>query len=266
MLGFYGFERPKATMPQAKEAATRAVALDPSLAEAHSALAGVCLLYDWNRSKAEQEFVCALTLNPRYIQALAWYGLVYLQWVAGRFEEGVLHAKRAVEYDPLSPYANAMLAMTYIHAGMGVEAVSAAQAAVELEGPYVGHWCYEMVLHWHGEFDRAAEAGKMALAVRGRHPFTMAALAMTYADWGKPAEARAIYAELVARAEREYIQPTQMAIAAAAAGDREKAVDYVREAYEIRDPMLLNAKVWPDFARMRDDAGFQDIVTKMGFS
>ena len=137
---------------------------------------------------------------------------------------------------------------------------------MELEGPYVGHWCYEMVLHWHGEFDRAAEAGKMALAVRGRHPFTMAALAMTYADWGKPAEARAIYAELVARTEREYVQPTQMAIAAAAAGDREKAVDYVREAYEIRDPMLLNAKVWPDFARMRDDAGSQDIVTKMGFS
>jgi hypothetical protein len=68
-----------------------------------------------------------------------------------------------------------------------------------------------------------------------------AALAMTYADWGKPAEAKALYAELVARAAREYIQPSQLAIAAAAAGERENAVDYVREAYEIRDPMLIIA-------------------------
>jgi serine/threonine protein kinase/Tfp pilus assembly protein PilF len=266
MLGFYGFERPEATMPQAKEAATRAVALDPSLAEAHCALACVCLLYDWKWSEAEHEFVHALALNPRYIQALDWYGLFYLQWVAGRFEEGILHAKRAVGYDPLSAYANAILSLTYSHAGMGGEAVSAAQAAVELEGAYIAHWLLELALHWHGQFDKAVEAGKMALAVSGRHPFAMVALASTYADWSKPTEAQALYAELVARAGREYIQPSQLAIAAAAAGDREKAVDYVREAYEIRDPMLITAKHWPDFASMRDVPGFQDIITRMGSS
>jgi serine/threonine protein kinase/Tfp pilus assembly protein PilF len=133
MLGLYGFERPEATMPKAKEAATRAVALDPSLAEAHCALAMVCLLYDWEWPKAESEFVCALALNPRYIQALDWYGLVYLQWFAGRFEQGVLHAKKAVESDPLSSYANAILACTYGQAGMGGEGMSAGQTAVELE-------------------------------------------------------------------------------------------------------------------------------------
>ncbi len=94
----------------------------------------------------------------------------------------------------------------------------------------------------------------------------MAALAMTYADWGKPAEAQALYAELVARAAREYIQPSQLAIAAAAAGEQEKAVEYTRQAYEIRDPMLITAKYWPDFARMHDVPGFQDIVTRMRFS
>jgi serine/threonine protein kinase/Tfp pilus assembly protein PilF len=266
MLGFYGFERPEATMPQAKEAATRAVALDASLAEAHCALACVYLLYDWKWSEAEHEFVCALVLNPRYTQALDWYGLFYLQWVAGRFEEGVLHAKRAVEHDPLSSYANAILALTYSHAGMGSEAVSAAQAAVELEGAYIAHWLLELALHWHGLFERAVEAGKMALAVSGRHPFSMVALATTYADWGKPAQAQAIYEELVARRGREYIQPSQMAIAAAAAGELEKAVDYVREAYETRDSMLITTKYWPDFARLRNVAGFEDIVERMGFT
>jgi hypothetical protein len=94
----------------------------------------------------------------------------------------------------------------------------------------------------------------------------MAALAMTYADWGKPAEAQSIYAELVARASHEYIQPSQLAIAAVAAGEQEKAVECIRQAYEIRDPMLITAKYWPDLARLRDVPGFQDIVTRMGFS
>jgi tetratricopeptide (TPR) repeat protein len=156
--------------------------------------------------------------------------------------------------------------LTYSHAGMGNEAVLATQAAVELEGTYIAHWTLELVLHWEGQFDRAVEAGKMALAVSGRHPFAMVALATIYADWGKQAEAQAIYDELVARGAPEYIQPSQMAIAAAAAGDREKAVEHVREAYEIRDPMLIIAKYWPDFGGMRGVAGFEDIVERMGFS
>lgn len=62
-----------------------------------------------------------------------WYGLAYLQWFAGRFEHGILHAKKAVESDPLSSYAKAILACTYGQAGMGGEGVSAGQTAVELE-------------------------------------------------------------------------------------------------------------------------------------
>jgi serine/threonine protein kinase len=266
MLGLFGFERPEATMPQAKEAAVRAVALDPSLAEAHCALAMVCLLYDWEWAKAESEFVCALALNPKYLQALAWYGLVYSQWFAGRFEQGILHAKKAVESDPLSSYANAILACTYGQAGLSGEGVLAGQAAMELETTYMACWSLEVALHWAGHFATAVETGKTALAVSGRHPWAMAALAMTYADWGKPAEAQAIYAELVARASHEYIQPSQLAIAAVAGGEQEKAVEYIRQAYEIRDPMLITAKYWPDLARMRDVSGFQDIITRMGFS
>jgi serine/threonine protein kinase/tetratricopeptide (TPR) repeat protein len=265
MLGLFGFERPEATMPQAKEAATRAVALDSSLAEAHCALAMVYLLYDWEWTKAESEFVCALALNPKYLQALAWYGLVYSQWFAGRFEQGILNAKKAVESDPLSSYANAILACTYGQAGMSQEGVLAGQAAVDLEATYMACWSLEIALHWAGLFEKAVETGKTALAVSGRHPWAMAALATTYADWGKLAEAQAIYAELVARSAHEYIQPSQLAIAAVAAGEQEKAVEYVRQAYQIRDPMLITAKYWPDLARLRDVPSFQDVITKMGF-
>lgn len=189
-----------------------------------------------------------------------------MQWVAGCFEEGISHAKKAVEFDPLSSYANAILGLKNSHGGMSAESVSAGQAAVELEPSYIACWCLELVLHWDGQFERTVETGKMAVAVSGRHPFSMVALATTYADWSKPAEAKAIYGELLARAACEYIQPSQLAIAAAAEGEMEKAVDHAREAYEIRDPMLITAKYWPDFARLRDVPGFQDIVMGMGFS
>src|SRR5258705_13363091 len=97
---------------------------------------------------------------------------------------------------------------------MGGEGVAGGQTAVELEAPYIACCSLEVVLHWAGLFERAVETGNTALAVSGRHPWAMAALAMTYADWGKPAEAQALYAELVTRAAREYIHPSQLALAA----------------------------------------------------
>jgi hypothetical protein len=114
----------------------------------------VCLLYDWKWPKAESEFVCALALNPRIHLSVGLDGLVYLQWFAGRFEHGILHAKKAVESDPLSSYANAILACTYGQAGMGGEGVSAGQTAVELEATYIACWSLEVVLHWAGLFER----------------------------------------------------------------------------------------------------------------
>ena len=264
MLGLFGFVRPEETMPQAKEAATRAVALDPSLAEAHNALACVHLLHDWEWSKAEREFIRALELNPRYIQALDWYALFYIQWIAGRLEEGISIAKKAVEYDPLSGYANAILAFTYRDSGRGDETVRAATVAVELEESYFTYWSLESALHWHGQFAKAAAAGEMALVLSGRHSFAMATLATIYADWGKVADAQAIYAELLARASRGYIQPSILAIAASAAGELEKAMGHLREALKIRDPLLTFAKHWPEFSRLRKDPRLHEILAGMG--
>ncbi len=108
MVGFYGLARPEACVPKAREAAQRAIALDPSLAEAHTSLAMSHLFYDWDRSSAEREFLRSLELKPRNSLARSWYGLYYLQWVAGRFEEGLAQAKQAVQMDPLSAYARAL--------------------------------------------------------------------------------------------------------------------------------------------------------------
>ena len=264
MLGLYGFERPQVAMPQAKEAATRAVALDPLLAEAHCSLACVCLLYDWDWIKSEQGFLRARELNPRYIQNLSWYALFCLGWARGRFDEGTAVATSAVEYDPLSGYAHAMSAFCSGHAGKGKEAVEWGKAAIELEESFFTYWALQHAFHADQQFAKAVGAGEMALALSGRHPFAMSAQAMIFAHWGKVVEAKALYAELVARLAGGYVQPTHLAIAASAAGELDVAVEYVRQAFEIRDPMLMIARHWPDFGRLREDPRFQEVLGRMG--
>jgi TolB-like protein len=267
VLGFYGLAHPAASMPKGTEAARRAVALDPSLVEAHNALAMCCLLHDWDLAAAEREFLCALKLNPRYIQARCWYALFYLQFALGRATEAIEHARLAVGSDPLSGYSNAMLGLTYSAAGRHTAAVEISQRAVELDAEsFLARCSLQWALRFSGRFEESVAVGELALAMSGRHPWAMAGLAMTFAEWGKPADAQAVYAELMARAKRGYVQPSQVAMAAAAAGMQDEAIRHTREAFEIRDPFcrLHFSKYWPDSARLRVDPRFQEILLEFG--
>jgi tetratricopeptide (TPR) repeat protein len=132
-MGYLGFAHPEACMPKGMEAARRAVALNSALAEAHNALAMACLQGAWDDVEAEREFLRALELNPKYVQARDWYAYFCLQLAQGRLDEGVAQAKLALECDPLSSYANAMVGFTCCSAGKYEEAVQACQRAVELD-------------------------------------------------------------------------------------------------------------------------------------
>jgi TolB-like protein/Flp pilus assembly protein TadD len=263
VLGYYGLARPEISMPKGAEAARRSVALDPSLAEAHSALAMSCLLYAWDLAKAEREFLCAIELNPRYIQPRCWYALFYLQFAVGRATEGIEHARLAVESDPLSGYANAMLGMTCSAAGRYTEAVEICGRAVGLDAEsFLARCSLHWALRFSGRFEESVAVGELALAMSGRHPWALAALAMTFAEWGKPADAQSVYAEMMARARRCYVQPCQLAIAATAAGMQDEAIRHSREAFEIRDPFsrIHFSKYWPDSARLRADPRFRAML------
>ena len=267
-LGYYGLARPEATMPKAMEGARRAVALDPLLAEAHNALAMACLVGTWDKAEAEREFLRALELNPRYIQARDWYAFFYLQFAAGRLEEGVAQAKLAADSDPLSSYAHTVLGFTYTFAGKYDCAVQECERGVELDSEsYLARGCLLVALHCSKRFDEAVAVGEMALAISGRHPWTMALLATTLADWGKPADAEAIYAEMMGRARRCYVQPCTLALAASAAGLEDEAIGHASEAFEIRDPMsqMFFSRVWPDSARLRMYPRFHEIAADTGW-
>ena len=262
---YYGFVNPQVALPQGKEAASRAVAVDPSLAEAHGALAFARLFWDWDEIDAEREFLHALSLNPRYIQARGWYAYLYLI-SAGRTEEAVDQAKHAAGLDPLSGYANAVLAITCVLAGRVTEAEKAARHALDLDpANYLARFTLHDALHHQGRFEESVATAEVALAMSGRHVFAMAGLAVTYADWNRPTEARALYGELSSRAAREYISPLFLAVCASAAGECEQAFRFVQRAYEIKDPSVqVFGKYWKCSSRLREDPRCRELVAKTG--
>jgi adenylate cyclase len=186
VLGYYGLARPEGNMPKALEAARRAVALAPSLAEGHNALAMASLLGAWDRTRAEREFLRALELNPRYTQARDWYALFYLQFSEGRLAEGIVQAKLALVSDPLSSYAHAIYGLACACAGKHAEAIQAARRAVELDSEsFLAQMILQGVLHVSGNLEESVAAGELAMGMSGGVSWSLAFLAVTFRRFGQ---------------------------------------------------------------------------------
>lgn len=269
VLGYYGLARPEANMPKALEAARRAVALAPSLAEAHNAIAMASLMGAWDRANAEREFLRAMGLNPRYTQARDWYALFYLALSEGRLEEAVAQAKLALESDPLSSYAHGVYGFICGCAGKYPQAIQAGRRAVELDSEsYLAHFVLQEALRLSEKLEESVAAGELALAISGRHSWSMAFLAVTFADLGKPEDADAVYAEMLARARRQYVPPAPLALIAAAADREGEAIRHTLEAFAIRDPhcQFFFSRHEPMTARLYAYPRFCEIIASAGRS
>jgi TolB-like protein len=267
ILGIYGLAAPDISMPKAAEAARRAVALDSSLAEGHSALAMACLICGQDKVEVEREFVRAIQLNPKYIQALGSYAFYYLQLSEGRLMEGMGQAKLALASDSLCGYAHAIYALTCLAAGKIAEGVESGRRAVALDSEnFLAYRVLGIALSLSGQVEAAAAMQESALAMSGRHPFVMADVAMALADRGKSGEADAVYCEVQARARREYVSPTMLALVATAATREDEAIRHAREACEIHDPALIFFSRYYPGRRLYGYPWFREIIKQLGRS
>jgi serine/threonine-protein kinase len=266
MVAFYGLSRPEACLARAKEAAQRAIALDPLQAEAHTSLAMSYLFSDRDRSSAQREFLRSLELKPRNSSARIWYGMFCLHWVAGRFEDGLAQTKEAVQIDPLSAYARAMQAFAYLPIDVD-RCLEKAEETLQIEPDhFLGRWAQLAALNLQGRFADAADLGEATLKVSGRAVWMMSSLARTYAALGNHEDSKALCMELLWRSKREYVAPAVLAFAAYAAGEQDEAIRLAQEAFTIGDPSLIVAKYWPDFAELREDPRFQEILRRRGWT
>jgi tetratricopeptide (TPR) repeat protein len=248
-------------MPAALDAATRALEIDPGSAEAHNALACASLLWERDFKRAEREFLEALALNPKYIQARCWYGLFFLQWTAARFDEGLAEVWQAFEADPLSAYVTMVVSFALATVGRFEEALIYAKTAVEQDPQsFVGRWELAFAHRWNDQYD---EALALLETLWTESPVTWIAMQLvpTYAKLGRFEQARVIYDQLLARRDHEYVPPFALAICASGLADHEAALTFSAAAVEGRDALLALFHLWiPDLDPLRADPRFARLV------
>jgi tetratricopeptide (TPR) repeat protein len=255
---------PKETLPRAKAAASKALAIDESLGEAHSALAHVIELYDWDWQGAEKEYRRALELNPNDVMARFWFG-EYLQ-VMGRNEEGFAQMRQAIALDPLNPNPAAELGAQFYTARQYDQAMSAFQKVLELEPDNA--WAHYGLGWVYSERKMYPEAiGELVKAVNlsnGIDEGAKASLGKVLGDSGRRQEARKILKELEERSKHHYVSPYLIGLVQLGLGERNEAVASLEQGYTNRDQWMMYLKVDPGWDDLRSDPRFKDLLRRIG--
>ncbi len=260
LLGYMGHEPREASFRQARAAASQALALDASLAEAHASLGLVRMNADWDLTGAERAFRKALELNPSYAAAHHW--LANDLMAAGRYGEAGQHLTIARQLNPFSATILTAISDHALMTGDDDRAVEKARDAVELE-PLLGRtheqlWC---ALHAKGRWDEAFEEYEQTLSLTG-YAETARRAALVYATSGYRA------ALLAASHHLERARPGDetnrlIAQAAALAGDRERAIVWLEKAVVRREPFVLWLGQTEEWEGLRGDHRFEALVRRV---
>jgi TolB-like protein/DNA-binding winged helix-turn-helix (wHTH) protein/Tfp pilus assembly protein PilF len=248
---------------RAQAAADKALELDPSLAEGHATLGLLEFYYDWNWSKAEQEFRQAIQLNPNYATGHQWYSS-YLT-AMGRFQEAVDEANVAKQLDPLSLAISSTLSSKYYYAGQYDRAIALNLRSLEMDPTFLpAHIAlaseYQAVGRWQEAFQEANNAVQLS------HDSTTALveLGKLYGLAGKQAEAQTIVQKLITRSAKQFVSPFEIAEIYATLGDRDSTMRWLEKSYSQRESRLPFLKVDSRFDQVRPDPRFQDLLHRIG--
>ena len=261
-LGWYGYLAPSETFPRAQAAIEKALALDDSLAEAHTSLAFVKLYYIRDWTGAEREFRRAIELNPNYANAHHWYG-EFLSLV-GRHKEAIAESERARELDPLSNIINAWVSSRYFYARQYDRAIQDGRNPVEMDpnfGParLVLGQAYEqkgMLNEAIREFEKATSLEKGSMYE--------AALAHAYGAAGRRDDAVRVVKRLEQMSESGFVSSYDLAIAHLTPGNEGRVFELLEAAVRERSPRVAFLGVDPRFDGLRGDARFRALLQSLG--
>jgi len=261
MLVVYGRVEPKEGFPKAKEAATKALEIDESSAEAHSSMAFIKFRWDWDRAATEREFQEAIKLKPAYAPAHQWYSS-YLVAVE-RFDEAIAEAKRTEELEPLSFVASSHLGWIYYLSGQNDKAIEQCRKILELDpSSFPARRYLGLAYEAKGMYAEAITEFQTGVKLSGS-PLMLALLGHAYAASGKTAEAKQVLNDLQQLQDQRYVSPYTVAAIYAGLGDNEQAFKWLQTAVEERDIWLMNLKVDPVFAKLRSQREFTDILARI---
>jgi pentatricopeptide repeat protein len=264
---FYGFLSGKEVMREIKKAAETAIKLDGSLCEPYCSLGAYYICAERTWTEAKKSFMKGLELNPSYAQAHSWYGMLYLAWVKGKFDEAEKQGQTAIKLEPLSAIDHADLAWVLYTAGKFEEGLAAAKTGIELDAnSFLSHRLAGLSYIGLSRYQEAIETFESLAKMSGRHQHALTGLIWAYCNNKNFEEARKLMNELKSRSKTEHITPTHFGIAMAWLGDLDAAFDLFQKAYEDHDPNIIQLKYSPyGPIALKNDPRFQSLLDKIGF-
>ena len=273
---FAGDMTPKDVLPKARDAALKALQLDDGLAEAHTALAAVDMILDWNWLGAEREFKRAIAINPNYSPAHVWYAHYLV--AMGRSDEGIAEAKRALDLDPFSDFTNDLATWALYFARRDDLYFEASRRYIEFSQR--APWAYYnggLIYENRGHGAKAIEEILKAEEQFGMTPERLAELRKAYQQAGEKGywQKTLAFSREVSRRSRQpgtasgygwldFAQDGDLAAVLIRLGDFKAAFEMLEKAYTNHSYALVYLRVDPYWDAVRSDPRFKDLVRRVG--
>ncbi len=260
----YGFIPQDEVILRAKEAVSRALAIDESLADAYNSLAYINFRLEWNWEEAEHNFKKAIELKPGYAKAYERYAFCLA--LLGRLGEALPLMLRAQDLDPLSVSVGTGVGRIYHFSRQDDKAIEQYKKTLEIAPDYA-ETVFALGLSYNQKkmYKEAISELKSAINLSNGRPIIEAALASVYAASGLRSEAVKIYTDLVGRQSDKKISPYYAAIVNGALGNRNDAIDSLYTSYDEHFGLMVYINIEPLLDPVRSDPKFIQLLRMMGF-
>jgi serine/threonine-protein kinase len=265
LSSFWGMSAPDRVTARAKWAAAAALEHHSTLVAAHTASALVATCIDFDADRATDAWNRALAIDPDDAEARVLRAAFDICYTRGAFDEAVSEVQSVIERDPLSAVARTQLAVILSFARRFDDALAEARRAREIDPvSFFATWGEVNALAFGDRPREALDILPALLPRYGRHPWLMMALAAACDRLDLVDRASAVFEELAARSRTEYVQPAVLAITAEHARRHGDALDLLRRAVEIRDPVLgAFALHSPPMAKLRGTSEFAGVLAPL---
>lgn len=265
-----GFMTAWEAMPKARDAASRAITLDDSLAEAHTMMGFVKAHYEYDWPAARQEFQEALQLNPSDSLAHLFYSNSYLSPL-GRHEEAIAEMKTAIVLDPFSPRIQSFLSRTYIWARRYDDALAHLRNTTEMFPSFaIDHQRLAHLYAYREEYDKAISEETRARVLAGEDPHAVLKLEDSLRHAFATRGPRGYWEKLLELSRRPdnppeaYTTTDGLAILYVRLGDKDKAMQALEQGYKERQLHMTEIGIEPTFDALRHEPRFQDLLHRVG--
>jgi len=261
---FFGYLLPLDIAEEADRVTRDAIALDDKLADGWAAFAGVRYYLNFDMTAAELAIERALSINPSHLTSLVHYA--WLLGEAGRFDEAIEFANKAVALDPFSAAVRSTSAQAYYLNRDFDKAKVEYEAMLELDrGNPSSYFFLAWALEQMGELEKAISNHERAIESSGRASLYISGLGYSLGLADRGDEARGILRELIAREAAGQAEQIHVAMVYIGLGDSEQAIDWLEKAFEARNSHMLYLKQGAQFDSLREDPRFINLVERMGW-